>query len=148
MKLIMAGIIQDRHYYEKDVRPFIDGTNVIYAGSAGPEKRDDLLGGAYALLHPIHFNEPFGLSIIEAMACGTPVIAFNKGSMPELIKHGLNGFLVRTVDEAVKAIRDIPLIERLACRKWVEERFTAVCMVEKYIEVYRKILKMRKREPS
>jgi len=148
MKLIMAGIMQDHQYYEKNVKPFIDGTKVIYVGSAGPEKRDHLLGGAYALLHPINFNEPFGLSIIEAMACGTPVIAFNKGSMPELIKHGHNGFLVRTVDEAVKAIRDIPLIERLACRKWVEERFTADRMVEEYIEVYRKILKMRKRGPS
>jgi glycosyltransferase involved in cell wall biosynthesis len=82
------------------------------------------------------------------MACGTPVIAFNKGSMPELIKHGRNGFLVRTVDEAVKAIRDIPPIKRLACRKWVEGRFTVDRMVEEYIGVYRKILRMRKREPS
>lgn len=141
-KLIMAGIIQDSQYYEKKIRPFIDGTSVIYEGSAGPEKRDNLLGNAYALLHPIHFNEPFGLSVIESMACGTPVIAFNKGSMPELIKHGHNGFLVRTVDEAVEAVHDIPLIERSACRGVVEEHFTADRMAEQYIEVYRRVLKM------
>ena len=126
----------------KKIRPFIDGTSVIYEGSAEPEKRDNLLGNAYALLHPIHFNEPFGLSVIESMACGTPVIAFNKGSMPELINHGHNGFLVRTVDEAVEAVHDIPLIERSVCREVVEEHFTADRMAEQYIEVYRRILKM------
>ena len=142
MKLIMAGIIQDTRYYENDVRPFIDGKNVIYLGSVGPDKRNDLLGNAYALLHPIHFNEPFGLSVIESMACGTPVIAFNKGSMPELIRHGHNGFLVQTVNEAVKAFHNIPLIERSACRKVVEERFTAGRMAENYIHAYRKILRL------
>ena len=142
MKLIMAGIIQDPQYYEKKIRPFIDGKSVIYAGSAGPEKRDSLLGNAYALLHPISFNEPFGLSVVESMACGTPVIAFNKGSMPELISHGHNGFLVRTVDEAVAAVRDIPFIERSDCRKVVEERFTADRMAEDYIDVYRQVLKI------
>ena len=142
MKLIMAGIIQDPQYYEKKIRPFIDGKSVIYAGSAGPEKRDSLLGNAYALLHPINFNEPFGLSVVESMACGTPVIAFNKGSMPELISHGHNGFLVRTVDEAVAAVHDIPIIERSDCRRVVEERFTADRMAEDYIDVYRQVLKI------
>lgn len=146
MKLIMAGIIQDPQYYEKNIRPFIDGRSVIYAGSAGPEKRDSLLGNAYALLHPINFDEPFGLSVVESMACGTPVIAFNRGSMPELINHGHNGFLVQTVDEAVAAVHDIPMIERSACRRVVEERFTADRMAEDYIDVYRRILKMTRLE--
>ena len=146
MKLIMAGIIQDSQYYEKDIRPFIDGRSVIYVGSVGPEKRDSLLGNAYALLHPINFDEPFGLSVVESMACGTPVIAFNRGSMPELISHGDNGFLVQTVDEAVAAVHDIPMIERSACRRVVEERFTADRMAEDYIDVYRRILKMTRLE--
>lgn len=146
MKLIMAGIIQDPQYYEKNIRPFIDGRSVIYVGSAGPEKRDSLLGGAYALLHPINFDEPFGLSVVESMACGTPVIAFNRGSMPELINHGHNGFLVQTVDEAVAAAHDIPMIERSACRRVVEERFTVDRMAEDYIDVYRRILKMTRLE--
>ena len=146
MKLIMAGIIQDPQYYEKDIRPFIDGKSVIYVGSAGPEKRDSLLGNAYALLHPINFNEPFGLSVVESMACGTPVIAFNRGSMPELITHGHNGFLVQTVDEAVAAVHDIPMIKRSACRRVVEERFTADRMAKDYIDVYRRILKMTRLE--
>ena len=146
MKLIMAGIIQDSQYYEKNIRPFIDGRRVIYVGSAGPEKRDSLLGNAYALLHPINFDEPFGLSVVESMACGTPVIAFNRGSMPELINHGHNGFLVQTVDEAVAAVHDIPMIERSACRRVVEERFTAGRMAEDYIDVYRRVLKMTRLE--
>jgi len=146
MKLIMAGIIQDSPYYEKNVRPFIDGKNVVYVGSAGPEKRDSLLGNAYALLHPINFNEPFGLSVVESMACGTPVIAFNRGSMPELIRHGHNGFLVHTVDEAVAAVHDIPMIERPACRRVVEERFTADRMAKDYIDVYRRVLKTTRLE--
>lgn len=146
MKLIMAGIIQDSQYYEKNIRPFIDGSSVIYVGSAGPEKRDSLLGNAYALLHPINFDEPFGLSVVESMACGTPVIAFNRGSMPELISHGHNGFLVQTVDEAVAAVHDIPVIKRSACRRVVEDRFTADRMAEKYIDVYRRILKMTRLE--
>ena len=146
MKLIMAGIIQDSQYYEKNIRPFIDGSSVIYVGSAGPEKRDSLLGNAYALLHPINFDEPFGLSVVESMACGTPVIAFNRGSMPELISHGHNGFLVQTVDEAVAAVHDNPMIERSACRRVVEERFTADRMAEEYIDVYRRILKMTRLE--
>ncbi len=142
MKLVIAGIIQDRQYYEKEVEPFVDGINVIYVGSVGPEKRDNLLGNAYALLHPINFNEPFGLSVIEAMACGTPVIAFKRGSMPELITRGVNGFLVNDEDEAVAALHDIPKIDRFLCRKVVEERFTSDRMVRDYIEVYRRIVNM------
>ena len=98
------------------------------------------MGNALALLHPIHFAEPFGLSVVESMACGTPVIAFNKGSMPELIAHERDGFLVSNVGEAVRGIERIEQIDRKACRKTVEERFTSEIMVKNYIGVYQEIL--------
>ncbi len=144
-KLIMAGIIQDESYYEFEVKPHLDG-DVDYVGSVGPEQRNELLGKAYALLHPINFNEPFGLSIVEAMSCGTPVIAFNRGSMPELIRHGVNGFLVSNVEEAVEAVNEIPRIDRSVCRKFVEENFSTERMVDDYIRIYEQILEQTKRE--
>ncbi len=139
-RLIMAGIIQDREYFERDVAPHIDGERVVYVGSAGPEKRDKLLGGAYALLHLISFDEPFGLSVVEAQACGTPVIAINRGSMPEVIDHGRTGFLCRDLDEAVEALGRVGEIDRRACRRWVEERFSVDRMVDDYVRVYERIL--------
>ena len=145
-KLVMAGIIQDEDYFQKHVKPFIDDRQVIYAGSAGPEKRNDLLGKAAALLHPINFNEPFGLSVIESMACGTPVIAINRGSMSELIQDGKNGFLISNTDEAIKAVARVKGIDRAYCRKTVEDNFTIDIMVKKYIAVYEGLLEKTKRE--
>lgn len=138
-KLIMAGIVQDKKYFDKEVAPHFS-ENVIYVGSVGPEERDKLLGGAYALLHPIFFAEPFGLSVVEAMACGTPVVAFNKGSMPELIEDGKNGFLVSNVKEAVSALGKISKIDRQCCRNIVEEKFSVDRMVDDYIKVYQQII--------
>jgi glycosyltransferase involved in cell wall biosynthesis len=135
-KLILAGIIQDENYFRQHVEPFIDNDRVVYAGSADPIKRNRLLGRACALLHPINFNEPFGLSVIESMACGTPVIAINRGSMPELIQDGKNGFLVSNIVEAVGAVDRVKEIDRTGCRKTVEDNFTVDRMVEKYIGVY------------
>ncbi|HHW62026.1 MAG TPA: glycosyltransferase family 4 protein [Syntrophomonadaceae bacterium] len=139
-RLIIAGIIQDQSYYEKQIRPHIDETEIIYYGPAGPDERNRLLGGALALLHPISFAEPFGLSVIEAMACGTPVIAFRKGSMPEVIAEGRSGYLVQNVGEAVEAVQDISRIQRWQCRRWVEENFSSNRMVADYIAVYQKII--------
>lgn len=139
MKLYIAGIIQDKDYYNKRVAPFVDNQKVFYLGSVGPEQRNQLLGGALALLHPIHFKEPFGLSIIEAMACGTPVIAFDKGSMPEVIKDGKTGFLVRNVDEACDKLQDVYKLDRESCRIWVEEKFSQARMVDDYIFLYKQI---------
>ncbi len=145
-KLILAGIIQDETYYRECIAPHLDNNSVIYAGSVGPARRNELLGKATALLHPINFHEPFGLSVIEAMACGTPVIAFNKGSMPELIESGKNGFLVNTVDEAITAVAHIRDIERAYCRRHVEQHFTADHMVDEYLQVYEAILEDRTKE--
>jgi len=140
-RLIIAGIIQDQDYFNQWVRPHLDDDRIRYIGSVGPQKRDVLLRNARALLHPIHFNEPFGLSVVEAMACGTPVIAFPRGSMPEIIRHGHNGFLPRSLDEFIACVHDIDRIDRRHCRRTVEERFTQEIMVENYIRVYDTILK-------
>ena len=146
INLIIAGIIQDHDYYERNVKPRIDGEKIIFVGSTGPERRNELLGGAIALLHPINFNEPFGFSVVESMACGTPVIAFNRGSMAELIRHAHNGLLVSNVEEAVDAVKQIRNIDRANCRKTAEEKFTSQRMVDNYIEVYKQIMEIRKRE--
>lgn len=140
MKLILSGIIQDQDYFDNKVLPYIDDKEVIYAGHSDPLDRDRLLGGAYALLHPINFDEPFGLSVAESMACGTPVVAFNRGSMPELIRDKETGFLVSDIDEALRALKDIPTINRKRCREWVKMSFSKEKMVEGYIAVYNKIL--------
>ncbi len=140
MKLLMAGIIQDEAYFHAQVAPYIDDINIIYVGSVGPALRNELLQGAYALLHPIYFNEPFGLSVVESMACGTPVIAFNRGSMPEVINEGQTGFLVNNIDEAVDKLKVIPALDRSECRRWVDERFSKERMVTDYIAVYNSIL--------
>jgi len=139
MRLIMAGIIQDETYYEHEIKPHLSVNNIEYIGSVGPKQRDKVLRNAYALLHPINFNEPFGLSVVEAMACGTPVIAFNRGSMPEVINDKKTGFLVGSIEQAVNVLDDIKDISRLNCRKWVEEKFSADRMVEDYIKVYERI---------
>ena len=141
LPLVIAGIIQDKNYYDQYVKPYIDEEQVRYIGPVGPEDKGEVLGGALALLHLINFDEPFGLSVVEAMACGTPVIAFNRGSMPELIKDGETGFLVDDLDQARAAITRLKSIDRKNCRRQVEENFTVDLMVDRYLEVYRNIIK-------
>lgn len=143
-KLIMAGIIQDPEYFSKYIEPQLKPGSIEYIGSVGPEERDHLLGKSVAMLHPIRFDEPFGLSVTEAMACGTPVIAFNRGSMPELIKNGYNGFLVSDTDEAVDAVDKLHTIHRRDCRMHVEKYFTVERMVDEYVNVYQSVLKKEK----
>jgi len=138
-RLLIAGIIQDEGYFNEKIEPELN-EHIQYIGHAGPDKRNVLLGNALALLHPINFNEPFGMSVAEAMLCGTPVIAFNKGSMPELIQHEETGFLVNTVDEAVEAIPQLKLIKRTYCRDWAKSRFSSEKMVDDYYKLYQEIL--------
>jgi mannose-6-phosphate isomerase-like protein (cupin superfamily) len=146
MRLILAGIIEDFSYFEREVKPALDGERIIYAGGAGPEKRSELLGGAHALLHPVNLDDPFGLSAVETMACGTPVIAVKHGIMSELIADGATGFLVGDIGEMAPAVSRIKEIDRSRCRRWVEERFSADRMVEDYLRVYEGILRKTRRE--
>jgi glycosyltransferase involved in cell wall biosynthesis len=140
MPLTIAGIVQDRGYFEQLVEPRIDGERVRYLGPVGPDRRGELLGGARALLHLVNFDEPFGFSVVEAMACGTAVIASARGSMPEIVRDGESGFLVGGLDEAVAAVRRTEGLDRAAVRASVERRFDVNRMVDDYLALYRRIL--------
>ncbi len=140
MKLIISGLIQDKNYFKEKIKPELNNEDIIYAGNSNSEKRNELMGGAFALLHPISFDEPFGLSVVESFFCGTPVIAFNRGSMPELIINGKTGFLVSGIDEAVEALQDLKNLKREDCRKLAEEKFTRSKMADNYFDVYNKII--------
>jgi glycosyltransferase involved in cell wall biosynthesis len=140
MPLTICGIVQDQRYFEEEIAPKVDGEQVSFLGSVGPERRGQILGGAAALLHPIAFDEPFGLSVVEAMACGTPVVAYRRGSMAEVVDPGVTGFLVESLDEAVTAVARIATIDRASCRAQAERRFSADRMVASYLKIYREML--------
>ena len=137
---MIAGIIQDQDYFASKVEPYIDDTSVVYLGSVGPDRRAEVLGNAMALLHLITFDEPFGLSLVESMACGTPVIAFGRGSMPEIIRDGDTGYIVDDIEGAINALSAVKAIDRSACRADVEKRFTNTRMARDYVRVYQEIL--------
>jgi glycosyltransferase involved in cell wall biosynthesis len=138
--LHLYGVVQDEGYHEREVASAHDGRSVCYHGAVGGEERLRALGAARAMLHLINFDEPFGLSVVEAIACGTPVIAFNRGSMPELIEHGVNGYLVDTIEQAVDAIERVGTLDRAAVRQTVRRRFSIDRMADEYIDLYRRIL--------
>jgi glycosyltransferase involved in cell wall biosynthesis len=140
-RLKIAGPIQDLAYYEERVAPFVDDDKVQYLGSVDPEQRSDLLASAAALLHPIGFAEPFGLSVVEAMAAGTPVVAYSKGSMPEIIDEGVTGFLVSDITSAVAAVELAVTLPRADIRRTAESRFSADHMVDRYLAVYASLLR-------
>jgi glycosyltransferase involved in cell wall biosynthesis len=144
LPLLIAGIVQDDEYFERFVKPALDGKQVTYLGAVEREARGELLGGARALLHLINFDEPFGFSVVETMACGTPVIARARGSMSELIRDGENGFLVDSVEEAVAAVRESATLERRAVRASVEERFAVERMVDEYLVVYQRVVALNR----
>lgn len=139
-RLIVCGIVQDQDFFAAEIAPKIDGDRVVYLGSVGPADRGRILGSGAALLHPIRFAEPFGLSVVEAMACGTPVVAYRKGSMPEVVDEGVTGRLVTGLDEAVAAVEGIDAIDRTGCARRARERFSADRMVDDYLAIYRKII--------
>ncbi len=137
--MIIAGIIQDQEYFDQQIKPRLDDT-ITFDGHAGPEARNTILKGALALLHPINFDEPFGLSVAEAMYCGTPVIAFNRGSMSEVIKHRHSGYLVQNIGEAVEAVGSVSSINRIDCHHWARDNFSSEKMVADYMSLYKQIV--------
>jgi glycosyltransferase involved in cell wall biosynthesis len=129
----------DEAYFRDTIRPMIDGRNVELIGEISDAEKPDFLSGAIALLVPIDWPEPFGLVMIEAMACGTPVIAFNRGSVPEIIEHGVTGMIVEDEAEAVAAIRQVAALPRAEVRRCFERRFSAERMAEDYLALYRRL---------
>ncbi len=142
-RLLLAGIVQDAAYFRDHVEPHIDGDRVIYLGSVGPERRAAVLGAAAVLLHPIAFDEPFGLSVVEAMACGTPVITYPRGAMPEVVDQGVTGLLVDGIDEASAAVEIAARLDRTAIRRVAARRFGAARMVDDYLKVYERVIAAR-----
>ena len=130
----------DEEYFETEIRHLLDDPLVEFIGEIGDGEKEAFLGGAAALLMPIGWPEPFGLVVIEAMACGTPVIAFPFGSMPELIEPGVNGALVESLDQAVAAVEALGALDRRLCRRSFEERFTAPRMAKNYVRVYEELV--------
>ena len=126
--LVLAGIVQDKGYFERKVAPHLN-EQIRFVGSVGPAERNRLLGGAYALLHLINFDEPFGLSMVEAMACGTPVIATGRGSVPEVIMDEMSGFVVANLDEATEAVARVPELSREKVYTYVKGHFDVQHMV-------------------
>jgi glycosyltransferase involved in cell wall biosynthesis len=139
-RLIIAGIIHDDEYFRARIEPHIDGDRVIFVGSVGPVERARILGSAAALLHPIHFDEPFGLSVVEAMACGTPVVAYRRGSMAEVIDEGVTGMTVDGLEQAVHSIPTLLRIDRTGVRARARARFGVERMVDEYLRAYERIL--------
>jgi glycosyltransferase involved in cell wall biosynthesis len=139
-RLIVCGIVQDERYFREQIEPHVDGDRVVYLGSVGPQQRAEVLGAAVALLHPIAFPEPFGLSVVEAMACGTPVIAYPWGSMREVIDVGVTGYLVNDVAAAALAVEQAAALDRGAIRRVAERRFGAARMVDDYLSLYGRLL--------
>jgi glycosyltransferase involved in cell wall biosynthesis len=138
--LVIAGIVQDEQYFRDEVLPHVDGGRVRYVGPVSAADRCEVLGGAHALLHLIDFDEPFGYSVAEAMACGTPVIAHDRGSMAELIEGGRTGYLVDGVDDAVGAVARVAALDRRAIRAVAAQRFGLAPMVARYVQVYHEVL--------
>jgi glycosyltransferase involved in cell wall biosynthesis len=138
--LIICGPVHDEAYHASRVAPHVDGSSVRYLGNVGPADRARILGNAAALLHPIGFAEPFGLSVVEAMTCGTPVIAYPKGSMPEVVDDGVTGYLVGGVGAAADAVCDAVALDRRKVRETAVRRFSAERMVDDYLRVYAQVL--------
>jgi len=140
-RLLICGIIQDQAYFDELIKPKIDDDAVVYLGSIGPTERAAVLGSALALLHPIHFDEPFGLSVVESMACGTPVVAYRRGSMPEVVDIGQTGFLVDDPSAAATAVTAVGELDRATCSAVAARRFSAERMVLDYVAVYEQVLR-------
>jgi glycosyltransferase involved in cell wall biosynthesis len=139
-RLVICGIVQDERYFAEQIEPHIDGEQVVFLGSVGPRERAEILGSAAALVHPVHFDEPFGLSVVEAMACGTPVVAYPRGSMREVIDAGVTGYLAPDVRSAAAAVEQAAALDRSEVRTRAAARFGVDRMVDDYLRVYETVL--------
>jgi len=144
-RLVLAGKVDqvDRRFFHDIVEPLIDGDQVIFNGEADARIKRELYRSASCVLLPITWDEPFGLVMTEAMACGTPVIVFNRGAAAEIVEHGETGFVVENVDEMVQAVSQLSTIDPAYCRAHVEQRFGAPAMAKRYVEIYGSILASR-----
>lgn len=149
-RLILAGIVppENEEYFETQVRPHLKKGFIDFVGPADHARKNKLLREAYAFLHPITYHEAFGLTMVESMACGTPVIAVPMGSVPELVVNGETGFWADDVEEICQLLPKVAQLDRARCRQWVEERFGIDQMVDRYVEVYEKVLRDAARRPS
>lgn len=145
MPLIIAGKLDTEHmeYFNQTVKPYLSD-KIKYVGEVNEEKRNDLMKNALCFLHPISWMEPFGLTLIEAMACGTPVIGFNKGSIPEIVQHGRTGFVVEDVKEMARAIQEVTTINRKRCRSYALSQFNAEKMTDGYEALYSQLVRQKK----
>ena len=133
----------DRRYFKRDIEPLVNQSHVEWVGEISDRQKNDFLGNAYALLFPIDWPEPFGLVMIEAMACGTPVIAYDRGSVPEVMEDGVTGFIVQNLDDAVKAVSRVGDLSRAHCREVFEKRFSASRMARDYVAAYEGLIESR-----
>lgn len=145
IKLKVAAKIDnaDKAYFEQRIKDLLDHPLVEFVGEINENEKQEFLSSAIALLFPIKWLEPFGLVMIEAMACGTPVIAYENGSVPEIIDHGKTGFIVENEEQAIKAVQHISLIERRECRRIFEERFNSNRMAEEYLQIYQNMIGLK-----
>ena len=139
-RLVICGIVQDERYFAEQIEPHVDGAQVVFRGSVGPQERAAVLGSAAVLVHPIHFDEPFGLSVVEAMACGTPVVAYPHGSMREVIDVGVTGYLARGVESAAAAVEHAAALDRSVVHDRAARRFGVDRMIDDYLRVYETVL--------
>lgn len=136
----------DQEYFEREIKHLLDHPLVEYIGEVDEQTKRDLMANAYALTFPIDWPEPFGLVMIESLACGTPVLALNRGSVPEILRNGVTAFVGETVDDLVAAVPRIPELDRLACRQDAERRFSVAAMADGYEQVYRRVVARHRRE--
>ncbi len=136
----------DKRYFKREIEPLLGDPLVKHVGEIGDGEKNEFLGNAYALLLPIDWPEPFGLVIIEAMACGTPVIAYRGGAVPEVMEEGHTGFIVEALEDAVRAVQRVPELSRKRCREIFEQRFTAVRMAQDYVQVYERLISDRQNQ--
>ena len=138
--LILAGKIRDIEYFEKEIKPLINNTNVVYKGELNFQEKIELYRNAKVFLFPIKWQEPFGLVLIEALSCGTPVIAYPHGGPKEIIENNMNGYLVENVEQMADKIKIIDQIDRLSCRKDVEKRFSETIIGKQYFETINSLI--------